>query len=32
METKDLFDPSVKKDILDRINKLSANHNPGGER
>jgi thiamine phosphate synthase YjbQ (UPF0047 family) len=28
MELKDLFDPSVKKDILDRINKLSPQSQP----
>ena len=28
MELKDLFDPGVKKDILDRINKLTPQSQP----
>ena len=29
MELKDLFDPGVKKDMIDRINKLTAQSQPG---
>lgn len=29
MELKDLFDPGVKKDMIDRINRLTAQSQPG---